>query len=68
MLSIVQMPSGIPVACVGVNGGENAGLLAAQILGIKYPEIAAALAQYKLKMRQKINADDCALQQEIKDL
>ncbi len=68
LLSIVQMPSGIPVACVGVNGGENAGLLAAQILGIKYPEIAAALAQYKLRMHRKINADDCALQQEIKDL
>ena len=39
LLSIVQMPSGIPVATVGVNGGENAGLLALQILGIKYPEI-----------------------------
>ena len=66
LLSIVQMPSGIPVATVGVNGGENAGLLAAQILGIKYPEVAAALSQYKLKMREKINADDCALQQELK--
>ena len=43
LLSIVQMPSGIPVATVGVNGGENAGLLALQILGIKYPEIAAKL-------------------------
>ena len=66
LLSIVQMPSGIPVATVGVNGGENAGLLAAQILGIKYHEVAAALSQYKLKMREKINADDCALQQELK--
>ena len=35
LLSTVQMPSGIPVATVGVNGGENAGLLALQILGIK---------------------------------
>lgn len=68
LLSIVQMPSGIPVATVGVNGGENAGLLAAQILGIKYPAVAAELAEYKLKMREKINADDCALQLELNQL
>ena len=69
LLSIVQMPSGIPVATVGVNvgvnGGENAGLLALQMLGIKYPEIAAKLKEYKRNMREKINADDKALQREI---
>ncbi|MDE7301018.1 MAG: 5-(carboxyamino)imidazole ribonucleotide mutase [Clostridia bacterium] len=64
LLSIVQMPSGIPVATVGVNGGENAGVLAAQILGIKYPEIAKKLKEYKLKMKEKINADDAAVQVE----
>ena len=63
LLSIVQMPSGIPVATVGVNAGENAGLLALQILGIKYPEIATQLEEYKLAMKNKINADDVALQQ-----
>ena len=63
LLSIVQMPSGIPVATVGVNGGENAGLLALQILGVKYPEIAEKLAEYKTSMREKINADDQALQE-----
>ena len=63
LLSIVQMPSGIPVATVGVNGGENAGLLALQILGVKYPEIAEKLSAYKLAMREKINADDKALQE-----
>ena len=68
LLSIVQMPSGIPVATVGVNGGENAGLLALQILGIKYPEIAKKLAEYKTKMRNKINQDDDALQKEIEQL
>ncbi len=62
LLSIVQMPSGIPVATVGVNGGENAGLLAAQILGLKYPEIAEKLVEYKATMKAKINADDEALQ------
>ncbi len=63
LLSIVQMPSGIPVATVGVNGGENAGLLALQILGIKYPEIAAKLDDYKVQMREKIYADDVALRE-----
>ncbi len=65
LLSIVQMPSGIPVATVGVNGGENAGLLALQILGVKYPEIAKKLSEYKIKMKEKINADDKALRCEI---
>ena len=64
LLSIVQMPTGIPVATVGVNGGENAGLLALQILGIKYPAIAEKLGQYKKSMAEKINSDDAALQQE----
>ena len=63
LLSIVQMPSGIPVATVGVNGGENAGLLALQILGGKYPQIADGLTGYKASMREKINADDKALQE-----
>ena len=63
LLSIVQMPAGIPVATVGVNGGENAGLLALQILGIKYPEIEKQLADYKKAMQDKINADDKALQE-----
>lgn len=68
LLSIVQMPSGIPVATVGVNGGENAALLALQILGIKYPEVAEKLVGYKQKMREKINSDDIALQQESEQL
>jgi len=63
LLSIVQIPSGIPVATVGVNGGENAGLLALQILGIKYPEIETQLVAYKKAMKNKINADDQALQE-----
>ena len=65
LLSIVQMPSGIPVATVGVNAGENAGLLALQILGVKYPEIREKLVSYKAKMREKINKDDKDLQEEL---
>lgn len=68
LLSIVQMPSGIPVATVGVNGGENAGLLALQIIAIKYPEISKKLKEYKSAMKKKINADDCALQAELKEI
>lgn len=68
LLSIVQMPSGIPVATVGVNAGENAGLLALQMLGIKYPEIAEKLSAYKSSMKDKIAADDAALQLELKEI
>ncbi|MBE7084639.1 MAG: 5-(carboxyamino)imidazole ribonucleotide mutase [Clostridiales bacterium] len=63
LLSIVQMPAGIPVATVGVNGGENAGLLALQMLAIKYPEIEKQLVEYKMAMKTKINNDDVALQE-----
>lgn len=65
LLSIVQMPSGIPVATVGVNGGENAGLLALQILALRYPEISEKLKAYKKQMAEKIAADDAALQAEL---
>lgn len=68
LLSIVQMPSGIPVATVGVNAGENAGLLALQILSVKYPEIRKKLIEYKSKMKEKIKSDDVALQSELEHL
>ena len=58
LLSMVQMPGGIPVATVGVNGGENEGLLAVQMLALKYPELGAALKAYKEEMRVKIERDD----------
>lgn len=62
LLSMVQMPSGIPVACVAISGGENAGLLAVQILGIKYPQIAKNLIAHKTAMRDKVRQDDKSLQ------
>lgn len=58
LLSTVQMPTGIPVATVAVGGGDNAGYLAAQILSIKYPEIARKLAEHRVKMAEAIAADD----------
>lgn len=65
LLSMVQMPSGIPVATVGVNGGENAGLLAVQMLALKYPELDKKPEEYKKEMREKINRDDNELQQKL---
>ena len=65
LLSMVQMPSGLPVATVGVNGGENAGLLAVQMLALKYPELDKKLEEYKKEMREKINRDDNELQQKL---
>lgn len=49
LLSIVQMPGGVPVATVGVGNGKNAGLLAARILGCSDAEIASKLEQFRLK-------------------
>lgn len=56
LLSIVQMPSGIPVATVGINSAKNAGLLAARILSIKYPDIQQQLADYAQEMADKVRA------------
>jgi len=47
LFSIVQMPSGIPVATVAVNGARNAAILAARILALKYPEVARRLGEYR---------------------
>jgi len=52
LLSIVQMPPGIPVATVAVNGAKNAAILAAEIIGLVNPEIQKKLAEYKIKMER----------------
>lgn len=65
LLSVVQMPTGIPVATVAVGGGDNAAYLAAQMLSIKYPEIAEKLAAHRVKMAEAIEADDQAIAAEI---
>ena len=65
LLSMVQMPSGRPVACVAINGGLNAGLLAIQILSIKYPNLMKKMQDYKNNMAEKIKHDDEKLQKEL---
>lgn len=57
LLSIVQMPSGIPVATVGIDNATNAGLLAARILGIKYPPIQKKVLNYIENMRKKLEKE-----------
>ncbi len=47
LYSIVQMPTGVPVATVAINGAKNAAILAAQIMGIKYPAVQTAVRQFK---------------------
>lgn len=58
LLSIVQMPPGIPVATVGIDRGDNAALLAVQILSIRYPYLKAHHFEYRLKMEQKVIGSD----------
>ncbi|MFN0003340.1 MAG: 5-(carboxyamino)imidazole ribonucleotide mutase [Pseudohongiellaceae bacterium] len=54
ILSMVQMPAGIPVATVALNGALNAGVLAVEILGTSSLEVAAQLADYKKSLKQKV--------------
>lgn len=58
LLSIVQMPPGIPVAAVGIDRGENAVLLAVEILALKDEDLKRKLEDYRQKMREKVEADD----------
>ncbi|MDI6779779.1 MAG: 5-(carboxyamino)imidazole ribonucleotide mutase [Bacteroidota bacterium] len=56
LLSIVQMPAGVPVATVAINNAKNAGILAAQILGIKYKDIRDKIKRYKKKLEKSVLA------------
>jgi 5-(carboxyamino)imidazole ribonucleotide mutase len=56
------MPSGIPVATVAVDGAENAGLLAVQILSVKYPELREKMRAYKSEMAEAVLKKDAAIQ------
>ena len=54
LLSTVQMPPGVPVATVGIDGAKNAAYLACEILSIKYPEIAKKLEDFRVKTRKSL--------------
>ena len=63
LYSIVQMPSGIPVATVAINGGANAGLLAAKILATSDPELLAKLKDYSNSLKEAVQKKDAKLQE-----
>ncbi len=63
LFSTVQMPPGIPVATVAINGAKNAGILAAQIIGAGDMDVRAKVTAYKEKMSQDIIAKDGTLQE-----
>ena len=65
LLSTVQMPSGMPVATVAINGAKNAGILAAQILSVKEPELRKQLKAYKEKMAQEVEAKNQRVQEAV---
>lgn len=54
LLSIVQMPGGVPVATVAINGARNAGILAAQIIGVKDQNIQEKVLEYKMNLKQSV--------------
>lgn len=58
LLAIVQMPKSIPVATVGINNSYNAGMLAVQMLSLKYPEIKEKLEKYRKDMKEKFIRDN----------
>jgi len=63
LLSIAQMPPGVPVATVAINGARNAGILACQILALSDPALKERLAAYKAQLAQGVEAKDRRLQE-----
>jgi 5-(carboxyamino)imidazole ribonucleotide mutase len=63
LLSMVQMPSGIPVATVGVNGAANAGILAAQMIAVEDAVLAEKLARFKEDMAEGVRKKDAKVQE-----
>ena len=63
LYSIVQMPSGIPVATVAINGGANAGLLAAKILATSDDDLLVKLKEYSASLKDAVVAKDKKLQE-----
>lgn len=65
LLSIVQMPKGIPVATVAINGAENAALLAIEILVLKYTELKNRLKDYREKMKNEVLEKDSQINKNL---
>ena len=65
LLSIVQMPAGVPVATVSIGGGRNAGLLAVRILAASDPELRAAVERFQADLAESVLARDATLQERV---
>lgn len=65
LLSIVQMPAGVPVATVSIGGAKNAGLLAARILSAGDPELVTKMEDYQENMRMEVEAKDDNLRKKL---
>jgi len=61
LLSMVQMPKGIPVACMAIDGADNAALFAVQVLALSEPVLAQKLVEYKEDMARKVMEKDAAV-------
>ena len=65
LLSIVQMPAGVPVAAVSIGGARNAGLLAVRILALSDPKLAEALESFRESLAEKARQGDAQVQSEL---
>ena len=65
LLSIVQMPAGVPVACVSISGARNAGLLAVRILAATDPALGARVRAFQEKLEAEVLAKDAVLQERL---
>jgi 5-(carboxyamino)imidazole ribonucleotide mutase len=68
LLSIVQMPSGVPVATVAINGSDNAALLAIQMMGGQYPQLRLKMHEYKETMARTVEEKNRKLQDKLKGM
>jgi 5-(carboxyamino)imidazole ribonucleotide mutase len=68
LLSIVQMPAGIPVATVALDGAENAALLAVQILSVAYHELRHKMLDYKKSLAEKVEKKNIELQKKLQEI
>lgn len=68
LLATVQMPSGIPVATVAIDGADNAAILAAQMLALSDPALQGKLSDLKREMREGVAKKDQTLQEKLKEL
>jgi 5-(carboxyamino)imidazole ribonucleotide mutase len=65
LLSIVQMPAGVPVATVSVGGARNAGLLAVRILGVSDPALRARITEFQVRLQRLVSEKDAALRSSL---